>query len=165
MIRPRSGRFARATTKYVSHMDAKSVRARMNPATFDRLRKVSIVRNPWDREVSLYYWHTRNMKHPPNFSSFVKRWERNPERKTFNIYSIDGRVVANDIWRYERLSEDYTNFVQSLGVKDVPLLPRMKAAIRPKRERGYQSLYHDETRDVVARRYAHEIALFGYTFE
>lgn len=146
-------------------MDAKTLRSRMDPDLFDSLTKATIVRNPWDREVSLYYWHTRGTQRPSDFSDFVGRWERKPERKTFDIYSIDGRVIATSIWRYERLSHHYEDFVRSLGVENVPALPSAKGAIRPKNAKVYQAMYDATTRSIVARRYAREIEMFGYQFE
>lgn len=155
---------ARGASKYVSHMPAKVVRARMDPDHFDRFRKVTIVRNPWDREVSLYFWHVRNMASPPAFSDFVRRRRQNAERKTFKIYSIDGAIVATDVLRYESLEEDYANFVRSLGVDDVPPLPRAKSTHRPSYARNYQAMYDSISRERVAKLYTREIDAFQYSF-
>jgi hypothetical protein len=165
LLGARKGRLAKGWTRYVNHIDAKTLRSRMDPVLFDRFRKIAIVRNPWDREVSLYFWHTRAETNPPPFSDFVSRWERKPERKTFEIYSIDGRVVANEIWRYERLAEEYTNFVKSLGVDNVPPLPSAKGGIRPKEKKGYHAMYDPKARAIVAKRYAREIEMLGYQFD
>ena len=88
----------------------------------------------------------------------------NPERKTFKIYSIDGRIVATDILRYENLADDYKAFVSSLGLNDPEPLPFAKSTYRPGETRDYRAQYNATTRDIVARRYAREIEAFGYTF-
>lgn len=156
--------FSAGRSHYRNHMNAETVRKLMDPEKFDRFRKVTIVRNPWDREVSLYYWHTRNIADKPSFDQFVRRRLSNPERKTFKIYTIDGRIVADTILRYESLQDDFAAFVGSLGLREPPALPRAKGNIRPRGLRDYRQLYDSAAKEIVARRYAREIAVFGYTF-
>ncbi len=158
----RQVRYAR---NYRSHMPAGEIRKRMDPTLFDAFRKFTIVRNPWDREVSLYYWDARSRKNPAEFADFVRRRSTDFERKTFNLFAIDGEVVATGVLRYETLSADYERFVRSLGVTDVPPLANAKAGHRPSTRRDYRDLYDERTRDIVARRYAREIETFGYAFE
>jgi len=94
----------------------------------------------------------------------VSRYRYRPERKTFEIYSISGRIVADVILRYERLQADFEEFVASLGVKDCPELPRAKGQHRKSANRDYRKMYNNRTRRIVERRYAREIEAFGYEF-
>ncbi|AGK58804.1 hypothetical protein HYPDE_35663 [Hyphomicrobium denitrificans 1NES1] len=151
-------------TSYYNHMSATELRARMDPALFDSFKKVTIVRNPWDREVSLFYWHTRASQAPQDFGKFVRRRLSNPERKTFKLYSIDGRIVATHILRYETLAKDYDRFVRSLGIADPVPLGNAKGAFRPNGARNYRDMYDDATREIVRQRYRREIDTFGYSF-
>ena len=36
----------------------------------------------------------------------------------FSIYSIDGKVVVDQLMRYKSLEEDFREFMSHLGVKD-----------------------------------------------
>jgi hypothetical protein len=81
----------------------------MDPGVFDAYRKVTVVRNPWDQEVSLYYWRTRNQHEPASFERFVQTARRQGERKNFDIYSIEGRLVADIVLKYERLADDFSD--------------------------------------------------------
>ena len=155
---------SKAGTTYFNHMGAAALRRAMDPALFDAYRKVTVVRNPWDREVSLYYWTFRDDPNPPDFERFVNRWRYRPERKTFEIYSISGRIVADVFLRYERLQEDFENFVASLGVSYCPELPRAKGQHRKSAKSDYRSMYTNKTKCIVERRYAREIRAFGYDF-
>lgn len=151
-------------TTYFNHMGAAAVRRAMDSAIFDSYRKVTVVRNPWDREVSLYFWTYRDDHSPPDFERFVSRWRFRPERKTFEIYSISGRVVANVIMRYEQLQSDFEKFVASLGVSPCPELLRAKSQQRKSSTRDYRSVYTPKSRRIVEERYAREIKAFGYEF-
>lgn len=148
---------------FYNHMPASKVRQCMDPLVFDAFRKVTIVRNPWDREVSLYFWKFRASEKRPPFERYV-RWPRHrPERKTFELYSIDGIIVADTVLRYETLQDDFSKFTESLGGEAMEL-PRAKSNFRPKAKRDFHDFYNPTTRDVVARRYAREIEAFGYEF-
>ena len=136
----------------------------MDSALFDAYRKVTVVRNPWDREVSLYYWTYRDQSQPPSFDRFVRRWKTASERKNFDLYSIDGRVVADVILRYEHLQDDFTAFLQSLGITHGTELPRAKSKQRKKTRDGYRAMYSTELNAIVAKRYAREIEAFSYEF-
>ncbi len=155
----------RAGAVFSEHMNAKQVRRAVGPDVFDRYLKATIVRNPWDREVSLYFWHTRGMDRPPSFDEFVRRRLSRPERKTWEIYAIGDRCVADVVMRYERLDEDFTAFLQRVGHDGTLTLPRAKGAYRPEKKRDYRELYTAETAEIVRDRYAREIAYFGMTFD
>lgn len=157
-------RTSQAGLKYHNHMPAHKIRRCMDSLVFDAYRKVTIVRNPWDREVSLYFWRYRNSETRPPFERYV-RWPRyRAERKTFELYSINGVVVADTILRYESLPDDFAKFVKTLGLDDPPGLPRAKGNIRPDTDRNYRDFYCPTTQAIVARRYAREIDAFGYCF-
>lgn len=153
-----------AGSHYYNHMPASKIRQCMDPQLFDAYRKVTIVRNPWDREVSLYFWRFRKSTSRPTFERYMA-WPRyRPERKTFELYSIDGKIVADTILRYESLQQDFSQFVHSLGIDAAIELPRAKGNLRPRTTRDYHDFYDATTRDIVARRYAREIEAFGYQF-
>lgn len=154
----------KAGIRFSGHMSAADVRRAMDRELFDSYRKVTIVRNPWDREVSLYYWAIRGRQKPLSFEEFVRRWVWRPERKTFELYSLDGRIVADTVFRYETLNDDLEAFVSSLGVDRCPEMPRAKGKHRPKDARDYQKLYTPATKAIVEKRHAREIEAFGYEF-
>jgi hypothetical protein len=157
-------RASKAGTEYYNHMPASEVRNAMDASLFDTYRKLTIVRNPWDREVSLYYWTYRDRQDRPSFDSFVRKPRYRPDRKNFEVYSIGGRIVADVVLRYERLQEDFTAFVESLGVSPAPTLPRAKGGHRAQGTRDYRKMYTPETRRIVERRFRREIGAFGYEF-
>ncbi|MEJ1161251.1 sulfotransferase family 2 domain-containing protein [Prosthecomicrobium sp. N25] len=148
---------------YYNHMGAARVRALVGEAVWSSYRKVAVERNPWDREVSNYFYRARLQKNPPSFRDFVLDDRLHHPLKNFHAYSIDGRVAVDRVLRFERLEEDLGTFLAEVGIDRLPPLPRQKGNLRPKGI-PYRDYYDDETREKVARLYAPEIALMGYRF-
>jgi hypothetical protein len=154
----------RAGTEFHEHMNAAAVRQALGPETFDSYLKVTIVRNAWDREVSRYFWATRGDAPRRPFDRWVRRESSNPERKTWRIYTLNDTPIADVVMRYETLAEDFDALLERLGCAGSVSLPRAKGKHRAK-GRDYREFYTDETRELVARRYAREIAYFGMSFD
>ena len=64
--------------------------------------------------------------------------------------------------RHETLNADFDALLERLGCAGAVSLPKAKGKFRP--PRAYREFYTPETRAIVGRRYAREIAHFGMTF-
>lgn len=119
--------------------------------------KFTVVRNPWDVQVSMYHYIVKNPDLEP-FDHFVRRL------CTVNsdVYSLNGKPACDFYIRYETLEDGLRTVCTRLG------LPFEKYSIPKHRisqvERDYRKYYTDELRDYVAMMCAVEIQLFGYTF-
>lgn len=80
---------------------------------FDQYRKISIIRHPYTRFMSLLY------NNPPMSIEYavegdeywwsMKRW----------LCDVDGKVLFNDILKFEELPECAYNFMKTLGIVDI----------------------------------------------
>jgi hypothetical protein len=142
---------------------------------FDEYLKFCVVRNPYDKLVSLYHWQ---INHPlgqkpidldgQDDISFAD-WLKSP---TFTGYpnnlvlthGLEGKSMCDYFIRYEHLEEDIVKLCEKLGLPDFDIndLPKHKSGIRPNRH--YREYYDDETKDMVYRVHRDEIELFGYEF-
>jgi hypothetical protein len=142
----------------------------------------STCRNPYDRVVSLWkYWDNRLRYRghlTTEFSYFVKDYERMQKKicRVFNKYekihfctcvdsvalSTDNRLSHTDIdfWvKTENLQQDFNIVCDKIGI------PRQQLPHENKtRHKHYTEYYDDETRSIVAERYARDIERFGYKF-
>jgi hypothetical protein len=161
------------------HVDARTIKAKLPHDVWTSYLKVSIVRDPWDRAVSLYTWKTRNdptmrpqkrlihrLGAPFNEVGELKRlfyrflrgdWETNDR-----YYIIDDELCVDFVIRYESLQEDLNGLCSRLGVAELAL-PRLKSGMRPG-QYHYSQYYNEESRALVAERHVHDIRLFGYQF-
>lgn len=153
-----------AGVELFNHIRARRLRALIGPEVFDAYRKVSIERNPWDREVSSYFFTYKRRGRRPSFEDFVATLGRGRKPiDNFDIYSLDGRVIADPILRFETLAEDFARLMAMLGIPDPPALPHANASAR-RGEKAYRELYTATSRDRVAEVYRREIDHFGYRF-
>ncbi|MDF2996882.1 MAG: hypothetical protein K0R27_2519 [Xanthobacteraceae bacterium] len=144
-----------------SHCRASDVRAHIGAEAFDKAFRFSIERNPWDRQVSLYYWRNRKPENRPPFDVWLREESSSKVLDNWQIYTIDDRVVADRVLRFENLAEDLKRLASDLDLPMAPL-PHAKVGHRPKAH--YRTMYTPETRDLVANWYRREIESFGYDF-
>lgn len=165
-----------------SHMKATEVRQLIGTEIWNQYLKVTSMRNPWDKTVSLYFWRKRKRPfyvhiwrimigmtwHSPawklSFPEYVKflhnRGELNIDR---HITHVDGALPDYHIIRYEHIHDDMSTLCKKLGIEYNPEdMPQKKVGFR--KEKNYRDLFDDETKELVRQAYSEEIKRFGYEF-
>ncbi|WP_158971873.1 sulfotransferase family protein [Chachezhania sediminis] len=154
---------------WFNHMPAQRIRRQLDdPAIWNGYLKFCNIRNPWDKVVSWFHFRhpqAKTLSHAETVASF-RAWLPGTDEvgRDFHIYSIDGKPVADDYIRYDRLEEDFTRICGKLDL-DPGILPRFKTAERGDAKIPYQDYYDDASRARVAQDFAPDIAAFGWTFE
>lgn len=142
--------------------------------------KFTIVRNPWDRLVSAYFflkkggfaeqdriWFNNELAQFSNFDGFVKGWLNRKNiwkwhhfRPQYH-YMLDKRekVHLEFVAFLENFRDDFSHIANSVRTQRV--LMRSNAS----KHLPYTSYYSDETRSVVAEVYAEDIRMLEYTFD
>ena len=122
--------------------------------------KFTVVRNPWDKVVSLY--HHRFGPNPAiSFSEFVDKYIK--RSVDWDLYTIKKEPRCNFYIRFENLEEDIERVCQILRI------PFNKKRIQHyklgnKIHNHYRDYYDDKTREIVRKVYQREINFFKYTF-
>ena len=117
---------------------------------------LTIVRNPWDRVISLFHY----TQYPGNFVDFVTHLETKPDRPIFQpcFYWAFG---ASWVGRYEELDRAYYYLAGQFQRLHFPrTLPRLH-----KSDRTSMTLYYrleSGLVDRVGELYAIDVATFGY---
>ena len=152
------------------HMPAEAVRALVGPDRWARYRKVSVVRDPWARLMSLWRWRARRDGIDVDFERFlaaIESGQREREkavgaRRWSNLpfYAIDGQPVLDHVLRFENLAEDFSRMQRDVGLADTGPLPHLKA-LDGRREDPAGSLTPDQIERIGAL-CAQEIGWFGY---
>jgi len=158
------------------HLTAKEIIARVGKQNWDAAYKFTVVRNPWDKVVSLYEYRRKKNKtqiasRGITFGEWVKL-THGQNRNSFyydNVKSFqtqlewlkdDESITAIDfVARFETLHTDFEQIRDAIGIKAD--LPHLNASSR----KNYRDYYNDETREIIARWYHEDIEAFTYTFD
>ena len=147
---------------FYNHMKAEEMRAHIDPAVWRSYFKFAFERNPWDRQVSLYYHRYREENDRPDFATFIHK-DKKAHINNFGVYSIDGNLAVDFLGRFETLEKDLRFALEHVGLSTAEALPDAKTRFRPGSV-PYRDHYDEETRNIVADWYASEIKLLGYEF-
>jgi len=152
----------------------------------DQYYKFSFVRNPWDMTTSMfnYLWKKespwskewRSINKDFCKLSF-KEWVTHSSFQAPTIRSVDinerhegcdgdfsswltsEKYTLDFIGRFENLQQDFNTVCDKIGI------PRQELPHENKTNRKhYTEYYDDETRKIVAEKYARDIECFGYKF-
>jgi len=143
--------------------------------------KFAIVRNPWDRMVSIFHWgkqipknkiaqwSERNFEPWLNGGAWKKavRSEKNEvlipthgELMLDWVTDNDGKIAVDYIGRQENMDEAWKVISSAIGI-EYQKLPREHGT---KRYGNYRSYYNNNSRKIVEDYFEKDIAFFDYKF-
>jgi hypothetical protein len=162
------------------HMTLEEYLNVFEPEHIDAYFKFTIVRNPWDRLVSAYFflkkggfgdrdrdWFNEELSSFASFDDFVKRWVNEENiwkwhhfRPQYH-YMLDKRekVPLDFIGFLENLDEDFAFISQRMGL--TVALPKSNKS----EHNNYQDYYSEESKEIVKSVYSRDIQMLGYNFD
>ena len=159
--------------RYVCAMDARNF---VGQKKWEKYFKFAIVRNPWDKIVSMYRYRKKigRISKGLSFKKFIKlidsakiKHDDGRKHKFFTCNQLDccvdedGEVILDYIGRFEKLQKHWKYICRKIGKNRI--LPHVKSS-KKKKQKGYQTYYDDETKKLVAARFSKDIEYFGYEF-
>jgi hypothetical protein len=152
-----------------AHIDAVQTRLMLGDEFYNSAFSFAFVRNPWDREVSMYHYIRTTPQHHlfrivselPDFESYI-RWVRNEapvNQWDFIADCRQGEIIVDHVAKFENIAEEFKAITDRIGIATE--LPKVNAS---KRSRDYRSYYTEETREIVAELFTTDIKKFSYSF-
>lgn len=163
-----------------SHRKIKDYKRFFSKKTFKAYYKFTIVRNPWDRVVSTYFflkaggltnkdklWSEEHLGKYDDFNVFVKDWltEENISKSLHFqhqhvfLENEKGEIDIDFIGRFEYLPEDFKKITKALKIKR-----ELKKTNKSNRVKDYKKYYNEESIEVVRELYQKDIFLFNYNY-
>ena len=142
--------------------------------------KFTIVRNPWDRLVSAYFflkggglnendrnWYNRELCEFSSFDDFVKGWLNKENIWKWYHFMPQYHFILD---RQRRVSLDFVGFIENIKDDFMFIAKRIGATSSlPQSNEGshgsYMTYYTTELCDIVADVYEEDIKLLGYNFD
>jgi len=143
------------------------------PKDWTRSSSFCVVRNPYDRVVSDYFWRTRNKKRKPSFADYVEELcvkKSDPSDlglssdpfDTWPLYTENDTIIVDRVIRFENLQDELASLAAQLGFDWDGWLPAMK---NRKGRPSYGEMYGRAERIAVSSYFEREIEEFNYDFE
>jgi len=157
-----------------NHMPAREIRDKIGRETWDSYYKFCVIRNPFDKAVSMYNWmRQRDSSLKTKIKNFAtsqsvrllqldfQRWARTIWTDR-DKYTIEGDFCMDDLIFFERLQKDTERISARLNlpIQNVEL-PRLKTGIR-KKQYATADYYNPTSRQIVGEAFRPEIEAFGY---
>jgi hypothetical protein len=148
------------------HLSARQIRQRAGEERWNKYFKFSVVRNPWDRVVSMFatgWWigDHRQCGAQAEFEYFITNLAPHPHETYASLqYSEIINEKLDMIVRYEALQNGFDQVCGAIG-KPAMTLGRQEA--RPRLH--YSVYYNDFTRRQVGDLFKRDIEHYGYAFD
>lgn len=161
------------------HYLAREIHPIVGDKRFESYAKLAFVRNPWDRIVSRYYYLRRQKDnnpnrvlnergyYPPGDLTFLE-WLKGSTRNCIHplewrpqmawLTDESGKFVVDHVGRFEHVEDDFRRICHEIGI-DVSL-PKINSA----KEGHYRDHYDEEAKEIIASRFAEDIAEWEYAF-
>jgi hypothetical protein len=151
---------------FTKHLSARQIRIRAGEEKWANYFKFSLVRNPWDRVVSMFAtgWWMSDDRQPDaeaEFEFFVKNLAPHPHEIYSSLMYSDIINEKLDVTiRYEALQQGFDMVCEAIN-RPTMLLGRVES-----RERlHYSTYYTDTTRRLVGELFKKDIEDYQYVFE
>lgn len=142
-----------------------------DPKAWDNYFKFSFVRNPFEFEISDYFWRTKNLKDKIEFKDFLKRklFYKDTDHlvptppTNWPIYSINDKLALDYIGYFENLNNDLSIIEKHIGFK-------LEIQNYPVAKKGNytlsvaEKLYDLENIEMVNRLHQNELKYFKYNY-
>lgn len=135
--------------------------------------KFSFVRNPWSLMPSWYRFRRVKENQGMDFKSFLLYYDFSSKTAAgekswlpdtlsqFELLIENGQPLVDFVGKFENLQENFNTVCDKIKVPHQKLLHVHKTN---KKSKHYTEYYNEETKQIVAEKYAKDIEYFGYEF-
>ncbi len=159
-----------------NHLPARVMRDYLGEDQWKNIFSFTIVRNPWDRVVSLYFYRLKSklLRQDMGFREYIfklknSEFGKEPFRFYGHYYGCsdfvtdeNGNIIVSYIAKYETRTKDLTYLSEKLNMPEFGKLATQKATPVTMH---YSEYYDNETKKIVEEIYSKDIELFDYKFE
>jgi hypothetical protein len=160
-----------------SHLTAKEILSIVGRSVFNSCFKFAIVRNPFDRLVSEYFFKKKggdcrfiDIWHVSSFKDFIHQLKKKHHEmfttpqieinhflpQTNFVYSETDNLLVDKIFKFEDFANEIKDFIEQLGYS----LPHVNQTTH----KHYRHYFDRETQAIVETIYSDDLKRFDYAF-
>ena len=145
--------------KFEDTMKAEDIKSNIPIDCWEKYTKFSVVRNPWERMVSAWFWQTRNDNR--DLFTFLSQQVLRPISLSEQL-TVDDSICTDFLIRYESLNNDYEKVCKLLNINPKDL-PHANSGYKPTGVH-YTNYYDENTKNIIKDRFSDDIDNFNYKF-
>jgi hypothetical protein len=152
--------------RFWNHISGIEIRKKIGRQMWNSYYKFAIDRNPWDKMISIYFWHKTHDKYRNlSFNEYLQI-ESAVKFVAFNYpqYTENDKVIVDFLAKYENLNKDLCSICQNIGIKYDGIKVKAKGGVRTEKKH-YSNYYTPESKTLIENKFQKEIDLMGYKFE
>lgn len=154
--------------QWYSHHKAEDLKKKLPWHVWLRYEKITVVRNPFRKVLSTYFWRGRNNPPTPDIKQEIDQFRAAVRARKFNndkqIVFVGDRFQPKTILRAERLEEDLTALARRKGLDTTRTgLPVTKHSGKRPTEVPLEDWYDTQTIDIVRQDLAWMFEKGGYS--
>ncbi len=155
------------------HSSALKLAQQLPESIFNEYFKFGFVRNPWDREVSRYFYILKTTDHPKHqkikqmesfeeFAESLLTFHKEIRPLVNQIERLSDKsdnVLVDFIGKYENIHQDFQYACHQIGLPDLKLPTVNKSG-----HKNYRAYYSERSKAIIEQIYQKDIEYFQYQF-
>tara|TARA_Y100000356_G_C11168806_1_gene240161 strand:+ start:104 stop:787 length:684 start_codon:yes stop_codon:yes gene_type:complete len=157
----------------VTHARPDELRKVISSIELDCCFSFAVVRNPWDRVVSMYHFgrkmglaHLFGLNNDLSFDDFCEALKSREGDRSFlpvfkQIEWINSSIKVNEVLRFENLQQDFQNMLEKYDIERIsPILPH----INKTNHKNYRDHFNFNTKKIIKTVFEEDCDEFKYNF-
>ena len=152
-----------------NHILADHVRDQLGAEQFDSYKKITTIRNPFDRMMSMFMWrHAKNNVQSRTLAEIREAFGRYVQKAGWQtdryVTHVKSQFIIDCSVRFEHLVADLAKLMNTLGMPfNANEIPHAKSGHRPLETQQLSDFYDPPTTDVVRRRMSWVFENYDYS--